>query len=96
MDTESRPSRDEDTIALTQAEMYGRVLPHIGVQPEVVALMEWLRARGVIQVAFSDYRPSTKLSALGLDHLFDAVYAGEDIGFLKPAPGTLLRHRQCS
>ena len=75
-----------DTIALTQAEMYGRVLPHIGVQPGVEALMKWLRARGVVQVAFSDYRPSTKLSALGLDHFFDAVYAGEDIGYLKPAP----------
>ena len=75
-----------DTIALTQAEMYGRILPHIGVQPGVLELMNWFRERGITQVAFSDYRPSKKLTALGVDHFFDVVYAGEDIGYLKPAP----------
>lgn len=73
-------------IALTQDEMYGRILPQVGVSPGVIALMEWFKARGISQVAFSDYRPSSKLTALGLDSYFDSVFAGEDIGHLKPAP----------
>jgi len=80
------PVAARDKVALTQAEMYGRVLPQIGTQPGVVALMTWLKSRGVTQVAFSDYRPSEKLRALGLEQFFVDVYAGEDIGFLKPAP----------
>lgn len=80
------PVKGRDAVALTQDEMYGRILPQIGPQPGVVALMTWLKERGVHQVAFSDYRPSTKLSALGLELYFESVYAGEDIGFLKPAP----------
>ncbi len=80
------PVRDRERVGRTQAEMYGRILPRIGIQPGVLELMSWFRERGIIQVAFSDYRPSTKLTALGLDHFFDVVYAGEDIGYLKPAP----------
>ena len=80
------PVQGRDRVALTQAEMYGRILPEIGLQPGVLALMSWLHDIGIAQVAFSDYRPSTKLSALGVEHFFDAIYAGEDIGFLKPSP----------
>jgi FMN phosphatase YigB (HAD superfamily) len=77
---------DRDAIGQTQAEMYGRILPQIGVEPGVKDLMTWFTERGTPQVVFSDYRPSTKLSALGLDRFFDRVYAGEDLGHLKPAP----------
>ncbi len=80
------PVKNRDRVALTQAEMYGRILPELGVQSGVRPLMQWFHDRGVTQVAFSDYRPSTKLSALGLEHFFAAVYAGEDIGYLKPSP----------
>ncbi len=80
------PVKNRDCVALTQAEMYGRILPELPAQPGVCALMQWFQERGITQVAFSDYRPSTKLSALGLEHFFAAVYAGEDIGYLKPSP----------
>jgi HAD superfamily hydrolase (TIGR01509 family) len=77
---------DRDAIGQTQADMYGRILPRLGVEPGVRELMAWFTARGTAQVVFSDYRPSTKLSALGLDAFFDRIYAGEDLGHLKPAP----------
>lgn len=80
------PVPGRDGIALTQAEMYARILPQLGVEPGIRELMTWFAARETTQVVFSDYRPSTKLSALGLDTFFDRVYAGEDLGHLKPAP----------
>ena len=80
------PVPDRDIIAQTQDEMYARILPEIGPCDGVIGLMKWLQAHDIKQVAFSDYRPSTKLTALGVNHFFDAIYAGEDLGFLKPAP----------
>jgi len=72
-------------IAETQDEMYGRILPSIGELEGVRELLEWIESVGIRQVAFSDYRPSTKLSALNLQGHFSRVYAGEDLGHLKPA-----------
>jgi len=77
---------NRDAAARTQDEMYGRLLRPSDTLPGVVALMTWLKDKEIPQVVFSDYRPSTKLSALGLSHFFDKVYAGEDLGHLKPAP----------
>ena len=73
-------------IELTQDEMYGRILPGIGVCPGVPELLEWFAAQGLKQVVFSDYTPSTKLTSLGLDGFFSEIYAGETIGHLKPSP----------
>ena len=76
---------DRSKISLTQDEMYGRILPKIGVCPGVVELLEWLASQGLKQVVFSDYTPSTKLTALGLDGYFSKIYAGESLGHLKPS-----------
>ena len=73
-------------IEQTQDAMYGRILPRIGTLEGAVELMEWFRQNGFIQVAFSDYRPSTKLTALGVESYFSHVFAGEDINHLKPSP----------
>lgn len=80
----SVPNRE--FIEATQDEMYGRILGEIGRLPGVLDLMEWFQDQGLKQVVFSDYRPSTKLDALGVGGVFEAVYAGEDIGHLKPSP----------
>ena len=77
---------DRDHIEQTQDEMYGRILPQIGPSAGVVELMEWFQQQGFVQIAFSDYRPSTKLKALGVEAFFQHVFAGEDIDHLKPAP----------
>ncbi len=75
-------------VAETQDEMYGRILPEVGALPGVLALMEWFKEQGIIQVAFSDYLPSTKLTALGVEGYLSAVYAGETLGYLKPGTGS--------
>jgi FMN phosphatase YigB (HAD superfamily) len=68
----------------TQQRMNAKILPTIGLNPGVRALMDWLQARGTKQIVFSDYRPSHKLKALGVNEYFETVYAGEDLGHLKP------------
>jgi FMN phosphatase YigB (HAD superfamily) len=73
-------------IEETQREMYGRILPHIGLLPGVLALLEWLATQPVRQVVFSDYKATGKLTALGVDGFFNTVFAGEELGHLKPSP----------
>ncbi len=73
-----------DAVAQTQDEMYGRILPGIGIEPGVKELMVWLNDQGIEQVVFSDYLPSTKLKALGVEGVFSTIYAGETLGYLKP------------
>lgn len=75
-----------DAIERTQDEMYGRILPTIGVCPGVNELLDWFATKGLKQVVFSDYTPSTKLTSLGLDRYFSEIFAGETIGHLKPSP----------
>jgi len=75
---------NRDAVAETQDEMYGRILPLIGIEPGVKELMAWIQAQGIEQVVFSDYLPSTKLKALGVDVYFSTIYAGESLGYLKP------------
>lgn len=71
-------------IEETQQRMNEEILPRIGLNSGVKALMDWVKAQGIKQVVFSDYRPSRKLKALGVSEYFEAVYAGEDLGHLKP------------
>ena len=77
---------DRHRIEQTQDAMYGRVLPQIGTLDGAIELMEWFQKHGFVQVVFSDYRPSTKLKALGVERFFSHVFAGEDINHLKPSP----------
>jgi len=75
-----------DDIAETMGRLYAHILPQIGTLPGVVALLDWIQLNGKIQVVFSDYRQSTKLTALNLSSYFSNVFAGEDLGNLKPSP----------
>ena len=74
-----------DAIGQTMDRLYALLLPSIGVLPGVESTLAWVESTGRKQVVFSDYRESTKLNALGLQRWFSAVYAGEDMGHLKPA-----------
>ena len=80
-----------EAIAETMADLYGRLLPEIGVLPGVVELLRRVQSTGRMQIVFSDYRKSTKLQALGVDDFFAFVYAGEDLGHLKPSPTAFRR-----
>ena len=75
-----------DEIALTMDDIYGRILPKIGMLPGVSDLLDWFDNESTPQVVFSDYRESTKLHALGVQGRFTSVFAGEDRGHLKPSP----------
>lgn len=69
-----------------EGRWYGRALRRAGPRAGVVELLSFLAARGVPQVALSDYRAEYKLDALGLRTHFAAAYAGESLGYVKPSP----------
>ena len=56
------------------------------MRPGVINTLESLREKGFKVVALSDHYSDAKLHALGVFHLFDAVYAAEETGHLKPHP----------
>jgi len=75
-----------DTIGLTMAKLYAELLPDLGLLQGVRELLDWIESTGRMQIVFSDYRQSTKLQALEVSAYFAYVFAGEDIGYLKPSP----------
>ncbi|HUH02694.1 MAG TPA: HAD family hydrolase, partial [Kofleriaceae bacterium] len=82
------PADRGELIALEE-RWYGRAIARVGLRAGVTDLIADLRARGLRQIVVSDYRAEYKLRLLGLEGAFDRVYAGEDLGFLKPAPQLL-------
>ncbi|MGB0640753.1 MAG: HAD family hydrolase [Myxococcota bacterium] len=88
-DVPTVPNRQ--AIEETQNEMYGRILPSIGLLPGVIELLEWLSTQPVRQVVFSDYKATGKLNALGVRDFFDTVFAGEELGHLKPSPAVFTK-----
>ncbi len=66
-------------------------LRRIGPHSSVVRAIQFLRDAGIPQVVFSDYAAEQKLRALELARYFDAVYAAEALGALKPSPVGLER-----
>lgn len=78
---------DRDALVALEARWYGPAIARVGVRAGVGEALATFAARGLRQIAVSDYRAHYKLVALGLEHHFEAVYAGEDTGHLKPSPG---------
>ena len=68
-----------------EARWYGPAIARAGVRPGVRELTAHFAARGLRQVVLSDYHADYKLEALGLGGAFERAYAGEALGFLKPA-----------
>lgn len=69
-----------------EGRWYGRALRRTGPRAGVVELLSFIAARGVPQVALSDYRAEYKLDALRLKTHFATAYAGESLGYVKPSP----------
>jgi len=59
-----------------------RILP----RASAVILIEKFAAKGIVQVALSDFECEYKLESLGLRKYFDKAYSCEQIGFWKPSP----------
>lgn len=82
------PADRAELIALEE-QWYGRAIARVGLRAGIAELIDDLRARGLRQIVVSDYRAEYKLRLLGLEGAFDRIYAGEELGFLKPAPALL-------
>jgi putative hydrolase of the HAD superfamily len=68
-----------------EARWYGPAIARAGLRPGVRELCAHFQRRGLRQIVLSDYHADYKLEALGLGGAFDVCYAGEALGFLKPA-----------
>lgn len=77
-------------ILAHEEHWYGRAIARVGVRAGVAEVIRGFRDAGLRQIVVSDYRVEYKLRALGLDSAFDRVYAGEELGHLKPS-GALFR-----
>lgn len=78
------PSYRAKLIAI-EKRWYGPAIGRAGVRPGVLELIDYFHEAGLRQIVVSDYVSSYKLHALGLDNRFEASYAGESLGYLKPA-----------
>jgi len=65
---------------------YGEAIRRVGVRKGLREALDNFRKAGLIQVVVSDYECSYKLSALELEDVFDGVFSGETIGYVKPSP----------
>jgi FMN phosphatase YigB (HAD superfamily) len=74
-----------------ERELLLPALTSIGPRAGVRALMADLQARGVPQVAFSDYPSEEKIRALGLRPHLAGFYAGETLAAPKPSALALAR-----
>jgi putative hydrolase of the HAD superfamily len=82
------PADRPDLLAL-EAEWYGRAIAAVGVRPGVREMIDDFARRGLRQIVVSDYASDYKLRLLGLEGTFERIYAGEHLGYLKPAPALL-------
>lgn len=82
-----------DLAVLERAALnwYVEAITRVGPRTGVESVLSKMRERGIPQVVFSDYEAGPKLKSLGLAEHFDAVYVGEQLGFVKPHPAVLKR-----
>lgn len=79
---------DSDRAARLSLERLwlGPALVKVGVRPGTTELLRYLQGLGLKQVAVSDFECDHKLESLGVAEYFEAAYAAERIGALKPDP----------
>jgi FMN phosphatase YigB (HAD superfamily) len=87
-DAPATPAADPERSAF-ERELLLPALASVGPRPGVAEVLGILAARGLVQVAFSDYPAEEKIRALGLERSFVAFYAGETRGAPKPSPAVL-------
>ena len=62
-----------------------------GLRPGLLAVLDAVAASGRQQIVLSDLPSTKKLEVLGLSGRFSSIFAGQEIGQLKPSP-ELFRH----
>jgi len=71
---------------LIEKRWYGQAIKRIGLRGGVLDVIMRFKNAGLRQIIVSDYVSDYKLEMLGLDNIFDGMYAGEILGFVKPSP----------
>ncbi len=87
----SEPPAPDPLRQSFERELLFPALAAIGPRAGIRELLAALGARGLIQVAFSDYPCEEKIRALGLAAHFAGFYAGETLAAPKPHPAALAR-----
>jgi len=77
---------DLDDRLRVEERWYGEAIKYTGLHAGVEDVIKRFDAAGLRQVIVSDYEARYKLRMLDIDSAFEAVYAGETIGFVKPSP----------
>ena len=75
----------EARLAL-ERQWLGPALEKVGARPGTTELLRYFQGLGLKQVAVSDFECGYKLESLGVAEHFEAAYAAERIGALKPDP----------
>ena len=82
----SQPAHQRNLLLERTSRFMAQQVGRVGLNPGVRETLEALRGKGMKLVALSDHYSDAKLRALGVHSLFDAVYAAEETGHLKPHP----------
>lgn len=85
IDSSELASNRSDLLAIEEC-WYGEAIRRAGLREGTRELIEKVHTLGLPQVIISDFYSSYKLTALGLFDVFNTVYAGENLGFIKPSP----------
>ncbi len=71
-------------------EQWEQSLQSVRLFPGAKDLLLWLRQRGVLTVAMSDFPVTTKLKSFDLEDCWDLAFSSEEVGYLKPRPEPFL------
>lgn len=77
---------DREAMRAVEARVLAAALRRTGPRRAARAGLDLVSARGLRQVAISDWDPGPKLEALGLAARFEATFSSERVGALKPDP----------
>ena len=79
-----KPAAERNILLERTSRYMAKQVGIVGLHPGVRATLEALKSKGLRIVALSDHYSDAKLRALGVHTLFDAIYAAEETGHLKP------------
>ena len=85
--TPGRIHADRERLLELERRWYAPAIARVGVHELVAPVLQAARAQGLRCVVVSDFVAQHKLVALGLERAFSALFAGEELGHIKPSPG---------
>ena len=74
-----------DRLSIEQ-RWYGEAIRRVGLRAGLREVFDQFRKAGFVQIVVSDYDCTYKLNCLEIEDIFEHVYAGEQLGHIKPSP----------